>query len=351
MVFSEDPFEVMEGVAVRRYRSFYLGQSERLLAGVGKAGLPPRLFLDLIKERRADLVHLHCHNRLSSIATILTKGLRVPTVVSVHSTFSVLEPRWRYAFPNEGSLRAADRVIVVDKHLIAPIASMLGSSDRVSWIPNGVDISQYSSGEGGAFRKRHKIGSDPIILCVGRVCDVKNQLALLRSFPLIRKALPMCKLVFIGPPSEPDYARKLEQDAVRLRISDNVMLIPGFAPGGSDLLDAYAAADVVAVPSKYEAHPVVVLEAWAAGKAVVATDVGGLGSLVSEAGGGIVVPAKAPETGLAQAILRLLGDKVERDHLAVIGRKAAEGFSVEKVTAQTAALYREVMMSRGRKAG
>jgi glycosyltransferase involved in cell wall biosynthesis len=105
----------------------------------------------------------------------------------------------------------------------------------------------------------------------------------------------------------------------------------------NDVADLLQAADLLALPSDWEARPLVVQEALRAGVPVVATDVGGVAGLVGEAG--LLVPAGDVEA-LRSAMQRLLGDPAERQRLASLGRaRAATWPTVEDMVDDLEALY------------
>ncbi len=124
-------------------------------------------------------------------------------------------------------------------------------------------------------RGRRQTGLDagPVAVCVGRLCRQKGQDVPLAAWSRVTAELPRARLVLVG--DGPD------RDCLRSSAPPGVV----FAGHVTDPVPWYAAADVVVLPSRWEAMPLVLLEAMASGRSVVATDVGGVReALPSDAG-------------------------------------------------------------------
>ena len=225
------------------------------------------------------------------------------------------------------TMRRYDRVVFLSKkhdwnrffdHRIAKLSGYRGS--RV--IPNGTDVNPVR-GSVEQFRKTHVHGTGLVVCCVANYVRLKNQAVALRAF---RKArLKDATLILIGSEFNA-YSRELQLLDEQLRSS---------YPNGTVLflekldrpttLAAYAACDVFMLTSKTEAQPTVILEAMAAGKPYLSTNVG----CASELPGGIVTDG---ERALAAALVSLQNDEAIRLTLGATGRKAVlETFSREKV--------------------
>jgi glycosyltransferase involved in cell wall biosynthesis len=105
--------------------------------------------------------------------------------------------------------------------------------------------------------------------------------------------------------------------------------------------------DVFVLPSLSEGLPLSVLEAMAAGKPVIATNVGGVSEVVQDQRTGFVVPPKDPET-MANRILQVMADQAMAERLGRAGREKVErDFSLDTMTQQYEALYEEALLERG----
>jgi glycosyltransferase involved in cell wall biosynthesis len=122
-----------------------------------------------------------------------------------------------------------------------------------------------------------------------------------------------------------------------------VVLVPGLQADNPALVDAFHAADLFVLPSSHEPFGIVILEAWAAGRPVVASRVGGIPSFVEDGVDGMLVePGDAG--GFADAVSACLSNSEKAASLAVAGQaKAGAHYSWEAVTGQLLELYREVL--------
>nr|WP_237182006.1 glycosyltransferase family 4 protein [Rhodothermus bifroesti] len=181
-----------------------------------------------------------------------------------------------------------------------------------------------------------------ILLFVGRLARVKNLEALLKAFAILIKSMEgMCRLVLVGPEAEVGYKDALQETSLRLGVADHVIFV-GAVPHRSTLLaDLYAASDVVAIPSRYEAQPVSILEAWGAGRAVVVADVGGAGAMVREWGAGFLWSPGGDSRDLAQILCQALTDWSTEMEEKI--RRAREYYSAQRMVKDYVALYQAVV--------
>src|SRR5262249_3445877 len=130
----------------------------------------------------------------------------------------------------------------------------------------------------------------------------------------------------------------LEAPAVRLDVADRV----GFLGRRDDVRDLLEATDVFVLPSRTETTPIALLEAMAAGRACVATDVGDCGSMLDGGHAGRVVgPGDA--RALAAALGELAADEALRARLGVAARERARLFSDVAMAQRTTAIYQSVL--------
>ena len=111
----------------------------------------------------------------------------------------------------------------------------------------------------------------------------------------------------VGPVTQPDYADELKRRAEALGVSDRLTIVGALKPGSPELVSEYRNADVFVLPSRHEPFGIVVLEAWAAGLPVVASDVGGLGRLCAAHPGAAVTFPSGDSAAMDAAVAEVRG--------------------------------------------
>jgi glycosyltransferase involved in cell wall biosynthesis len=148
-------------------------------------------------------------------------------------------------------------------------------------IPNGVDTDAVApAGDGDRRWAREHLGISerPTVVCIGRLQRQKGQDLLLRAWPGVRAAVPAAQLFLIGDGPDRNLTAGLDADDVHV-------------VGNSDaVLDWLAAADVVAIPSRSEGMSLVLLEAMARARSIVAFEVNGVREALGDSAGAIAPP-------------------------------------------------------------
>lgn len=182
----------------------------------------------------------------------------------------------------------------------------VGVAAPMEVVPNGIDVRSRVPRPASRARLALGLADRPTVVCVGRLSRQKGQDLLLGSWPLVLDAVPDALLVLVG---DGPARATLEAGAP-----------PGvlFTGARHDSEDFLAAADVVTLPSRWEGSPLVALEAMAAGRAVVAAEVGGMRAALGDTG--VLVPPD-DRSGLAAAITAMLTDPAAA---AAEGRAARE---------------------------
>jgi glycosyltransferase involved in cell wall biosynthesis len=210
-----------------------------------------------------------------------------------------------------------------------------GVRARFATVPNGIDLERHPAAgeeERRRARARLRLPDHPLVLTLGRLSEQKGQDVLLRAWPAVLGRVPEAELLLVG--DGPARAALQAEGVARVR----------FEGARDDPSDWLAAADVVALPSRWEGLSLVMLEAMASARSVVATDVAGARESLGEAGA--IVPV-----GQAEPLAAALAERLEDPALA--GREGTEArrrverdFDLADVTARVAELYEEVLERR-----
>ncbi|MFI7544850.1 glycosyltransferase [Actinoplanes sp. NPDC049599] len=171
------------------------------------------------------------------------------------------------------------------------------------------------------------------LLAVGRLAPEKNPMLLLDALAMLHARCPdRFRLTWVG-----DGELRC---AVRERVAElgigNVVSLPGFVPIGQELMEYYRRSDLFVLASVTEALPQVLFEAQANAVPIVATDVGGVGTVLDNGRAGILVPSGDP-AALAESIDRLVADGDRVFAMVKRGRELAEMRTLEETSASAAA--------------
>jgi glycosyltransferase involved in cell wall biosynthesis len=179
------------------------------------------------------------------------------------------------------------------------------------------------------------------ILSVATIGEIKNQLLLVRAFGQLSQRYPAARLVLAGPTADAAYQARVETLIGSLGLGGRVHLVGQAAP--DTLQRLYIQADILALSSIQETAPLAVAQAMAAGRPVVATDVGGLRWLVDDQRTGLLVPSQDTDR-LARALAALLDDPDRRRAMGQRARAVArDRFHPAQVAAQTLDVYQHVI--------
>lgn len=206
-------------------------------------------------------------------------------------------------------------------------------------IPNGVEAARFQRGDGAAMRRRLGVRPDDLLVgAVGTIKKVKGQAVLLEAIRPLLAQHPQLRLVLAGELTR-GYGEELERRVVELGLVGRVLL-PGVVEEVPDLLQAL---DLFVLPSLSEGMSNALLEAMAAGRAIVATDAGGNPECLDGGSAGLLVPA-----GEAEALERALARMIEsperrREFGARAAERAATEYSMGKMLDRTERLYAELL--------
>lgn len=190
----------------------------------------------------------------------------------------------------ERGLLERAKIVTLSKTHVNVFTQKYGIDAPVSVVPAGVDTARFRPGDrGAALIELGLSGQGPWFGYVGRLAKEKGIDDLLHAFALLHVRRPDAGLFVVGGARARSRVPELNDLANRLHIGDAVRFL-GPIPNDK-VARAFQAADVLLVPSHYEAFGLVALEARAAGVPVIASDVGGLRELVTpENGGARVAP-------------------------------------------------------------
>jgi glycosyltransferase involved in cell wall biosynthesis len=233
-----------------------------------------------------------------------------------------------------------DMIIAISDHVARfTIARGVREPGRVRRVYHGLDIPDAQQQERERQRIRAELGipMDAFLVGnVGRLAPQKGQRHLVEAMPLLLDRVPRAHAAIAGGGDLEDFLRDL---ALELRVSEHVHVL---GPR-QDVPALMQALDAFAMPSIWEGFGLVLLEAMAAARPVVASHVATIPEVVVNGETGLLVPA-GDEVALAEALARLADDPQLAHRLGQAGQdRLRRRFSIDKMVGDTELLYRELL--------
>jgi glucosyl-dolichyl phosphate glucuronosyltransferase len=285
--------QVRDGVEIRTVRAWPADRDWCLAPGIWRE----------MGRRRWDVVHVQSyHTLVAPLAMLRARTLRIPYVVTFHGGghSSDLRNRSRRAQRRllRPLLRGAARLVAVARFEIDDYGAELGlPPERFALVPNGTDLA-FSANGGDPGRQR-----PPILATLGRLERYKGHHRVIEAFPPVLESEPEATLLVVG--SGP-YEGELSELAERLGVGDSVRFASTPADRPEAMAELLADVRLVVLMSEFETHPLVALEAAAAGCRLLVAEGSGLGELAEE-GFARGLPLDATAAAVAAAIVEELG--------------------------------------------
>jgi glycosyltransferase involved in cell wall biosynthesis len=236
--------------------------------------------------------------------------------------------------------RLLDRLFAVsDSVRDSLIAERLMPDDKVMTLANGVEAPAWSGGRLRARRDLELPEDAPVILFLGRLVEQKEPAVLLRALSLLRSTRPDALVLLAG---EGPLRGELEREAGALELGGRVQ----FLGNRSDVGRLLAAADVLAMPSRFEGLPLAVLEAMATGLPIVACDAPGTRDAVAHGVNGWLAQVGDAE-GVARGLQLALSPSPGRQWAAASRRHYERHFTAEQMAARHDKQYTRALAVRG----
>jgi len=307
----------------------------------------PGTIREYIEDFAPDVIHSHHPFLMGDAALRAAWSMRVPIVFTHHTLYE----RYTHYVPLDS--KALRRMVIqlgteyanLCDHVIAPsgsIARLLrerGVESPIKEIPTGIDVEFFANGNGGQFREKRGIARDArVIGHVGRLAKEKNLLFLAEAITLNLNDDPDAVFLIVGAGADSaDMLKILRGNADERQIHAVGEL------SGTALADAYAAMDCFVFASQSETQGLVLAEAMAAGKPVVALDGPGVREIVADGGNGLMLPGDAAVSVFSSAVGRILNDPELADLCSANARETAGNYSTDRCVGQVIECYEEMI--------
>jgi glycosyltransferase involved in cell wall biosynthesis len=294
-----------------------------------------RPLVRLLRTAPIDVVHAHMFTT-NVWSAVIGRVCRVPTIITHEHTWSFRGQPLRRLLDREVVGRLSDAVLTVSREDRRRMIELEGLSPaKVRYIPIG--LPQFESPSETKTRSFPAIPpGSPVVAAVGRLERQKRLDVLVRATAILAESHPSICVVLAGSGSQ---AGALAALARELNVHEHV-LFPGRIDRGA-VRELLAVADVAALSSDFEGSPLAVMEYMAAGKPVVATNVGGVPDLIDSDSGILIEPGD--ERALAVALARLLDDAELRRRMgAAAAARQRRHFSMDAFVGRIEDLYAEL---------
>jgi phosphatidyl-myo-inositol alpha-mannosyltransferase len=294
---------------------------------------------EVLEKEKFDIIHLH-EPLAPTLCTTVLRLSKTTNIGTFHATESRPSYRWTKPFLMSGFYKKwfkklNGRIAVskpaanyINKHFPAVYDIIPNGIDQHHFSPNVVPLPEYQDG---------KIN----ILFVGRLEKRKGLEYLLKAYRLIKPDCPDCRLIVVGPGTR--TRKKYEKEVLEMGLTDVIF------KGSVDydqLPRYYKTADIFVAPATgRESFGIVLLEAMATGKAVVASNIPGYASVITNGMEGLLVPPKQ-EVPLAQAITSLMHNPELRQKLGQKGLQTSARYGWDKVSRKVMDYYTKILISR-----
>jgi glycosyltransferase involved in cell wall biosynthesis len=299
-----------------------------------KSELNPKLFSAVGKLQRfiriKNIHVIHANTRVTQVmAWVLHKTTQRPYLSTCHGFFKTRLTRRLFPFWGQTVIAISEPV---KEHLEKDFKV---DPQQIAFITNGLDLGKFLPfREDYRREKRKMLGFDGHLLIgiIARLSDVKGHAVLIEAMEEVVRQKSNAKLLIVGEGKEEQNLRQL---VARLNLNNCIY----FYPVMNKAMDFLEIFDVFVMPSLQEGLGLSVMEAQACGLPVVASNVGGLPSLIEHEKTGLLVPSQDP-AALAKAILELLNDRNKALALGKEARKFIEAnFSSRVMVEKTEKVY------------
>ena len=343
-LYTETPFVKKEmpsevnGINVTRHKAYTVsGEAHYVLA--------PGMVQSFL-SKKADIIHTHSYGYFQNHAGWIRERFQsTPWVITPH-----FHPSWSMwggakrktlrefydTVIGKGTMESADLITCVSKHERDMLVSEIGiSEDNIKIIYNGINWNDWQIlPDKNIFRKQYPDISDKFVLFAGRLATNKGLSDLISAMDLVNQK--SVDLVITG--ADMGLGKQLEKEALEKGVRMHRL-------GHIDdetYRSVLAAAEMLVLPSEYEAFGIVFLEAAAAETAVIGTNVGGIPEAMSPGNNGLIVEYNDVDN-LSKSIATLLDDAKLCKEMGKAGRVWAKNFSWDSILKELEQEYRSII--------
>ena len=300
----------------------------------------------IIRKEKPDIVHTHT-SKAGILGRLAAKLINVPFIVHTphgHVFYGHFGP-WRsriFMWIEKRFAGFTDQMIALTQGEETDYLNLgLCAPGKLCRIHSGVDIEKFQQQPASAVEKKRTLGLDqnhPVVGFVGWLLPVKGPMHLLKAMAAVWPDHADTALVLIG---KGDLDSDLRAEALKTGANGRVH----FLGWRNDIEEIMPLFDILVLPSLNEGMGRVLVEAMAAGKPIVASNVGGIPDLIEHGVNGLLVPP-GDENALAAAIRQFISDPEKAKIMGQRGRERCHQYSLEAMIGKIDNLYEEVLGTR-----
>lgn len=316
-------------------------------------------FIELNSKERFDLIHSQSAGAYGILSKGVNKKLNVPAVVTLHGTsideiktklrlgfnlranISVFKNIYDYLFQDKKYMNAADRIIAISDSQVRTIQRYFGiKADKITLIYNGIDDQMFTprvlSDEMTALYGVRR--GDAVIAAAARLKKEKGIQNIISAFPQIKKSVPNAKLIVAGGG---EYRRKLEKLVKKLELNSEVKFLGNIEyKNMPDFLNCSKV--FVNSTIRVNGYDLIMPQAMACAKPVVATDIPSVFSLIESGRTGLIYK-RGDLDELASLVVKILSDDQLQENIGRASRKAVEEkYNLPRMAEKTLEVYKKV---------
>lgn len=302
----------------------------------------------IMRRERPDILHTHLAKAgtIGRIAALVCPGVKTVHTYHGHVFSGYFSPaRTRFYLGLERWLAGrTDRIVVLSESQRSEILERygIGRAEQYAVIPLGFDLERFDRARELKSGLKKELGiplDSPVVSTVGRLVPIKDHALFLQAARRVLDERPDAVFLVVG---DGPLRMEIEENALTLGLGKSVV----FLGWRSDLERIYADSDLVMLTSINEGTPVSLIEAAASGRAIVATDVGGVSDVVKNGVGGLLSRSRDPNE-IAALVLGLLKDRPRAEAMGEAGKRFVRArYDKKRLLSDVISLYAELMEGR-----
>jgi len=306
--------------------------------------------IPIIRKEKPDICHIHSTSLFSLLLYILLKIRRIPCIVTIHGLAHIEKLqslRKKHSFKNyfkyitqsltEFIFLSLCPMVIVDTGYVSDAIKLYKKKGKIVRMPVYKVIPQ---GINDAFFQLEQTASKNNLVSVGAFNKRKGHHLLIESMEQVKIVYPECKLIIAGVLSDPQYWELLQKNIKDKGLDQKITLLTNAS--FDEILNVYKRASIFVLHSEEESQGIVFCEAMAAGKPIVATNVGGIPWVVENRVNGLLSDYGDIDT-FAKNIVALLGNEDLRKEMAVTNRIQSQKYNWNIIANEIVALYTSII--------